>query len=177
MDKAISDWFEIFWRTYPSDLSHGKKGSKGMALKAMLKTKPDEEERTRILANLKAQIRAAKQDPKPDRWKHATTYINNRLWEDEIESMVELKERTQPKKCQWNDCKMCVHGSNYQYCTDHLYESTDPWKPYRKQAIQQLGLMPEQGESVKQWGVRCKEFLKKNYGSPLARIAKNLSDI
>ena len=79
--ESIPIKFETFWQTYP------KKQSKQNALKAWRKIDPDEGLLTVILSALKAQKDS-------DQWQqnngqfipHASTWLNQRRWEDEIES-------------------------------------------------------------------------------------------
>jgi len=167
----LDEFFNRLWFSYPEDLCHGKKGAKVPAKNACKKLKPEQYQT--ILDNVDALKRYDRKDQRPDRWPHVSTFINQAYYDRDIGSTVELKERQRLAGCQWNDCQLEVHGSRYIYCTDHQYESTDPWKPFRKQAIKDMGLLPCKGESLKDWGQRCKEYLMK--GDGLKKLVKQQS--
>ncbi len=90
-EKAVTDWFmDKFWPNYPGKFCGRGKGSRAISCGHMVKQNPDENERERILSNLKAQVRAHTQKPEQRRsfWKIGETYVGNKLWDDEIESTM-----------------------------------------------------------------------------------------
>lgn len=122
-EKDVTEWFiNKFWPNYPAKFCGRGKGSRGTALKHMLKVNPDESERDRILGNLKAQVRAHSQKPPEQRnfWKIGETYVYNKLWEDEIESCMEVKGQQQLKICSVEGCNDEVHGPNFKTCGFHI---------------------------------------------------------
>ena len=96
----MDDWFNEFWQTYPADLSHKKKGSKSEAYKYILKLKPDEDLRKKILINLRELMRHCRQElkvtGKTDRWPFATTWLRREAWNDleDVTSSMEMQERS-----------------------------------------------------------------------------------
>jgi len=138
MSKEIEEWFiKEFWPNYPGKFCGRGKGSRGIALRHMLKINPDADERARILGNLKAQVRAHSQKPPEQRnyWKIGETYVYNRLWNDEIESAMEVKEKQNLKKC--SKCDSDVHGPNFTVCDKHV---PSDWTDELRQAWKQTGL-------------------------------------
>lgn len=153
-EQAIKDWFSApqpdgFWVNYPTDLcsigntvSARWKGHKGECLKALLKLAPDEAERKRILANLKAQVKhdrdALKRGEKVYRWAYASTYVNNWRFDDEIDSVADLKPVVDVGICAYQDCGEPCHGEKFKFCTDHEAEQGDRWKAERMRAAKEL---------------------------------------
>ena len=104
----ITEWFNTtWWPLYPSDLSHGKKGPKTVALKAMLKLNPSEDMMQDILNKMRVLIRAAKTEKRcgkePDRWPFASTFINQERW-SAIEDMKMPSTITDKRKCSVDGC-------------------------------------------------------------------------
>ena len=140
MSKEIEEWFiKEFWPNYPGKFCGRGKGSRGIALRHMLKIKPDADERVRILDNLKAQVRAHSQKPPEQRnyWKIGETYVYNRLWNDEIESVMEAKQAQKLSICSVDNCTSPVHGSSFSMCTDHV---PSDWDDRLRQAWKETGL-------------------------------------
>ena len=100
----------MFWPTYPARYCGRGKGSRAIACKLMVAINPDETEQTRIMDNLRAQIKSAAQDPNRSYWKIGETYVRNQLWNDEIESSMDIKEKQQAKICSIDGCNDEVHG-------------------------------------------------------------------
>jgi hypothetical protein len=124
-EMKVTEWYlKEFWPNYPSKYCRGGKGSRGMALQSMLKVNPDKETMKRIVGNLIAQVRAAAKNPDRKWWVIGTTYVNNRLWEDEIESQVEIIERQKLKTCSVEGCESEIHGQMFSRCAFHT-TSTD----------------------------------------------------
>lgn len=166
LEAEIREWFNApqpdgFWVNYPTDLcSLGQanqasrwKGSKGEALKAILKVGPDEKERARILGNLKAQVRhdreALKRGDKVYRWPYCATYVNGWRFDDEIESVADIKPEEILGICSYKDCGEPCHGPNYPMCTEHTAEVNDRWKAERTRRAKEL-LYVEGGDNSKQ---------------------------
>jgi hypothetical protein len=161
-DKIKSWFMEEFWPTYPARFCSKKsKGSRAIALKHMLKHKPGEKERVRILGNLKAQIRAHQKKPESEQkwWKNGETYCYNGLWEDEIESMMEVEQKS--NKITVCKCGQLAHGPQYSECPDCLLERVDAlpgdhrWLHKRKNVLMNLGLYSP-GQSRSDVISRCK---------------------
>jgi len=122
-EEQVLKWFmDKFWPNYPATFCGRGKGSRAISCKLMTAINPDEAEQERIINNLKAQIRAHKQKPEQMRsfWKIGETYVRNQLWNDEIESAMEIKERVDLKTCCIDGCDNDVLGQSYQYCPDHI---------------------------------------------------------
>jgi hypothetical protein len=69
--------FKVFWAAYP------RKVSKGQALKAWLKAKPDAE----LLARILQSIKNTQWSTDPTYIKHPATWISARCWEDELQDL------------------------------------------------------------------------------------------
>ncbi len=102
--------FNKFWHTYPTDLAQGKPGSKFKAFQAWEKLTPEEQERVQF--DTEALIRHDRNDPKPDRWPHGSTYINGRYWERPIES----KSEKAPRESKFCQCGAETIGPRYDKC-------------------------------------------------------------
>ena len=159
MSKEIEEWFiKEFWPNYPGKFCGRGKGSRGIALRHMLKINPDADERNRIIGNLKAQVRAHSQKPPEQRnyWKIGETYVYNRLWNDEIESAMEVKEKQNLKKC--SQCDSDVHGPNFTACDKHV---PSDWTDELRQAWKETGL-DRNSPTLRQ---DCREYITKlGYG-------------
>ena len=122
-EKQVTGWFMTkFWPTYPGQFCGRGKGSRAISCKHMVAINPDADEQVRIMGNLLAQIRAHAQKPENMRkfWKIGETYTLNKLWDDEIESAMEIKAKQDLNKCCIADCKNDVVGESYPYCYDHV---------------------------------------------------------
>jgi hypothetical protein len=122
-EKQVSDWFlKEFWPNYPAKFCGRGKGSRGISLKLMVSVNPDLDEQKRIIGNLKAQVRAHEQTPEAQRrfWKIGETYVRNQLWNDEIESIQEIKERQALAECAEQGCNEEVRGPKYKWCDKHI---------------------------------------------------------
>ena len=78
------DKFIEFWETYPNELAHKKKGIKQKAFEAWEKLKDHDE----ILRKTRELIRYDRHclslGEKPDRWPHASSYLNGGYYDREI---------------------------------------------------------------------------------------------
>lgn len=78
---AVLDGFDEFWSRYP------RKVSKSEAMKAWAKLKPDEDLRDRIASAIAKQKESTGWTKDEGRFiPHASTWLNQRRWEDEVES-------------------------------------------------------------------------------------------
>ena len=112
MKEEITEWFNAtFWPLYPSDLAHGKKGPKSVALKSMLKIAPDEDMRQDIINKLRVLVRSAKTEKRcgkePDRWPFASTWINQERW-TAVEDMKMPSTITDKRVCSTDGCNRPV---------------------------------------------------------------------
>ena len=168
--EQITEWFtHEFWPVYPSKFCRNGKGSRQKALNAMLKIKPGAEERRRILSNLKAQVRADKGNPNRIYWSIGTTYVNNMMWEDEIES----QDEDVPRETNFCHCGEPTIGPRYKVCPKHLESSAERLK--MTQILKELGLLT-QGQSLQELSKNCREYLQKNgaYGELLNTMTSSL---
>ena len=154
-EQKITDWFiHEFWPVYPSKWCRNGKGSRQKALNSMLKQKPNDEERKRILGNLKAQIRADKGNPNRCFWSIGLTYVNNQMWEDTIETQEELPSE-ELKKC--SQCDNRVIGPQYNVCEKHTESHQDRLNMMK--ILKDLGLAYP-GQSLQQLSQSCREYLQ-----------------
>ncbi len=187
--QDVTDWFldpkEGFWVTYPADLceSARNKGSRGMALKKMLLLNPDEEMRNSIIWTLREQIRhdrtAKKKGAEVYRWPHAVTYINQRRFDDTIEPYSDLPDTVDVRKpqgiCKADDCGNFVHGPMYDHCQEHTLKVNEaPWlKRKRAEALRDLGLVAQEGESFHAYAMRCRKvFMEQKMGNFIGRYGR-----
>lgn len=127
-EKQVTAWFmDKFWPNYPTKYCGRGKGSRAISCKLMIAINPDELEQEIILGNLKAQVRAHSQKPEQMRsfWKIGETYVRNQLWNDEIESAMEVKEKQILKTCSRQGCNDSVHGSGFTECSLHMPSLND----------------------------------------------------
>jgi hypothetical protein len=104
MDKAMTDfnfdeWFELFWKTYPSDLLHNTKGPKEGPwrdkFKSRVKTPEKAEE---IISSLREQMRFRRKQKESGEHKSkwcmpmVSVWCNQCRWSEEIPSYTEIKE-------------------------------------------------------------------------------------
>ena len=115
-DLTKDEFFKKLWFSYPRDLCHDKKGSKVAAQNAAKKIKDDYE---RILMNLDALIKHDRKDPKPDRWPHVSTWLNQAYYDREINER-DIQAKIELSECTEEGCTNQVHGMRFDKCTDHL---------------------------------------------------------
>jgi len=116
---TLEDKFEKLWTQYPRDLCKGKRGGRQPAFKAFKKINPDDTEFERIMANMKAMIRADKSDPDAYRWPFVSSYLNQARYDDFIAPATERTARNL-KTCCVEGCRQDVHGSSFQHCSTHI---------------------------------------------------------
>ena len=181
--EEIREWFLAprphgFWAEYPAELCGGsrKKGSRGEALKAMIKINPDEKERKRILMNLQAQVKhdmdAKRRGEDVYRWPYATTYINQWRFDDTIDSVADQKPEVSLGICKHGDCGDECHGPEFEYCAKHIPEPSWLIKA-RKDSIAKVGLVwDRENETFHQFAMRCKDYCITEHGGMLKRITQ-----
>lgn len=176
MTEALTEWFEIFWQTYPADLSQKKKGAKSVALKSIEKLNPDADLQNKIMTNLRELMRhdrlAAKAGDKVDRWPFASTWINQERWQmlEDITSYTSLNEKIAAKKCQCGKDVQIVDK-----CGDCHDEQTGNKKARDKLLLANLsaiGLARKEGETRPAWNARCKAYITQKGG--LGGVTKKL---
>lgn len=91
--QLLLEWFDqIFWPRYPL------KKEKFRAIKVILKLKPDSDLQAKIMNGLNNQIIERHLKISANQWvadwKHPTTWLNNRCWEDEVQLVVKSPEST-----------------------------------------------------------------------------------
>jgi len=157
-EEQVGKWFkEVFWPAYPSSFCRSGKGSRAKAMVSMLKYNPDKAEQERIIGNLKAQVRADKANPDRIYWSIGLTYVNNRMWDDEIESAMEVKEKEALKICSRDNCNDSVHGPRFTECALHIPSVND--KRYIKlcEARKNLSAFgPDRNDS--DFAKKCREY-------------------
>ena len=114
----FDEFFGKLWFGYPKNLCHDKKGTKFNAQKACKKLPESEYEK--ILMNMEALIKYDMKDPKPDRWPHVSSWINQGYYDREIGSTTEQRERVAGKNCSHDGCNAEVHGSAFSVCSSHI---------------------------------------------------------
>ena len=115
--------FNRLWMIYDNTLAHGKKGSKFTALKSFEKYSEDEQDR--IIFDTQALMRHFKQQVKPDRLPHLSTWLNQRYFEQEIPSATEKREVQELEECSVPDCHAPIHGSSFSVCSFHVPNAHD----------------------------------------------------
>jgi len=121
---TTEDMFSKLWFAYPTDLCKNKRGGKQPAFQAFKKLKLDEDEFDRIMRNMAAQIRMDRQDKDAYRWPFVSTYLNQRRFDDVIES-VQTVEKQESRICTVDSCNNPVHGNSYSVCSFHVPNNHD----------------------------------------------------
>jgi hypothetical protein len=124
-EEQINAWFNTFWTSYPADLCKGKRGGKVPGLKAFKKVATSEDEFNRILANMKAQIKADRHEKDPYRWPFVSSYLNQCRFDDYIMPSTGDIEREELKKCSVESCNNYVHGPSFKFCSFHIPSAHD----------------------------------------------------
>ena len=123
MTIKYTERYNKLWHVYDNTLAHGKKGSKFTALTAF--NKFNDEEQDRIIFDTQALMRHFKQQVKPDRLPHLSTWLNQRYFEQEIPSVSEKRIVEDEKTCKVDGCQCFVHGVNYDVCSSHIPSRMD----------------------------------------------------
>jgi len=149
----IKDWFiHQFWPVYPGKWCRSGKGGRGEAMNAFLKKKPtaDSEELSRILGNLKAQIRADKGKSDRKWWVIGKTYCNNESWEDPVEDDLDQEVGK----------KYCKCGQPAEIKTECLkcYSERTENKQVHMKNLKDLELLTP-GISLSELASRCREHM------------------
>ena len=123
MTIKYTERFNRLWHLYDNTLAHGKKGSKFTALTSFNKYSEDEQDR--IIFDTQALMRHFKQQVKPDRLPHLSTWLNQRYFEQEIPSATETREKQQLSVCSVDGCTEPVHGPSFSLCAFHIPNAHD----------------------------------------------------
>ena len=118
-EEQLNQWFNTFWTSYPADLCNGKRGGKVPGFKAFKKVATSEDEFNRILANMKAQIKADRSEKDPYRWPFVSSYLNRCRFDDYIMPQSENKS-PELKTCSVDGCNHDVHGPSFKFCAFHI---------------------------------------------------------
>lgn len=163
--EELTTWFEIFWQTYPADLSRKKKGSKQQALKSIEKINPDSNLRDTIITNLRELIRhdrlEEKAQGKVDRWPFVSTWLNQERWNmlEDITSYTSLNEKIAARKCR------CGNEINIvNMCWSCHDEKHPPDYSLNKKAMRKNDLTKKPEESRPEYNEKCRQWLVKNGG-------------
>ena len=158
-DNECHRWFfEEFWPAYPASMCRGGKGSRGLAWVAMEKHDKkhnlDEKQRKWILESLKAQIKASKAQSNAKWWPIGTTYANNKLWNDEVDSVMDIKEAQKLGKCCEPGCKFEVIGELFKACDRHT--NKDIHREKKIEVMKAHGLLMQPNEPFSEYVLRCR---------------------
>jgi len=165
---TVEEWFLTeFWPTYPSDLTHNKKGPRSVALKSMIKLNPDLDLRQDIMNKLRVLIRSARKEKtcgqEPDRWCFASTWINQERW-------LSVEDMKLPSTIV--DKRLCSCGKPIgivNECWDCHDDRTGKAQKRRKDTYAQLcsiGLPKLPEETNQEYYQKCREWRKgKDLGS------------
>jgi hypothetical protein len=97
------DHFESFWAAYP------RKVGKAQAQKVWSKLKPDEETVRLIAENIALRIKYGEwSDSNKTFIPHASTYLNNARWEDEVEQQVVKTTTNHPEQIKKRDIEVAL---------------------------------------------------------------------
>ena len=150
MTIKYTEKFNKLWHIYDNTLAHGKKGSKFTALTSFNKFKEDEQDR--IIFDTQALMKHFKQQVKPDRLPHLSTWINQRYFEQEIPSTAEKRIVEDEKICS-NCGENPVHGSAYILCSRCIPSRMDA----RLRSAWQLTNLSRSSETLAQ---DCRDYCK-----------------
>lgn len=154
----MSDLFDKWYAAYPN------KKSKGAAIKAWDKIKPDEALTDRMIVAIQIQQRWRTEARKagdfiPD-WKMPATWLNGTCWEDEVGSFQELRERqnSAPIVCtgggKYCEGKAVVKGQGGAWlCPWCFSEKHSDMSPLRE-GFKRYGLGRKEGETQEDWRKR-----------------------
>ena len=170
--NKYSNEFTQFWSIYPNDLAMGKPGSKHKASLAWEKIKPEDQKE--VMLATRELIKHDRSDIKPDRWPHASTYLNQQYYTRPIESKTEKAVKSSVA------CGICGADADIpkvRRCVECYAREVDRWAEKRKQIC--LEIIPiASGESKLDYCLRVKDKLLADLKSgKLSMSHKNLSDI
>jgi hypothetical protein len=164
-----SEQFNKFWHLYPTDLAQGKPGSKFKAYQAWEKYSDEEQER--IIFDTEALIRHDRRDSKPDRWPHASTYLNQRYFERPIGTVSDTV-RVVLDTCH---CGQEVIGPKYSVCAKHLEDHAQRLKMMN--ILKEIGCA-KPGQSLQELSQSCREYLQASAKSGnFANVIKDLKNL
>lgn len=134
-EMNLAEFTTRLWTEYPMDLCHNRPGTKPNLEKAAKKIKVIEYKQ--ILLDMDALKRYDRQEVKPDRWPHASRFLNGRYWERIVESVMHRKEKKEPEKCK---CGNPVDIGPTGECVECYAKRTDKNKQKRKSVLQNISL-------------------------------------
>ena len=151
--------FTALWFAYPTKLCNNKRGGKQPARRAFDKCCTSEDEFKRIIDNMKAQARNDLNDPEAYRWPYVSTYLNQRRYDDVIETVE--KQAYVLNVCDHKDCDRETHGPKFKYCIHHLpTDNNDPVLVKLREHYVKMGLVRQKDESKQSHLARCKAIYK-----------------
>jgi len=174
----MSDAFDQFWESYPSDLcqSARNKGSKGEAKKVWEKIDPDLY--PKIMSALDKQIKfdrlQKQQGAFVARWKHACRWLRNHGWEDEIDQNLPENRPMTVYTCacgSTDNVTATGRRQKHAYLCQACYRK-GPGKPREQELYEELkkhGLGIRLGESREVWALRCRDHFREQF--PTSRFA------
>ena len=151
---TLDEFFEKLWFGYPSDLCHKKPGVKQKAYIAAKKINPDQYET--ILKNTEALKRYDRQDTKPDRWPHCSTYLNQAYYDRPLGTVMELKQKREAQICSKEGCNEEAIGERFRVCAKHteIHEN----RLNMMKILKDLGIA-RPGQSLQELSAACREYL------------------
>jgi hypothetical protein len=180
--EDLTTWFnDEFWPLYQSFVktpfpTKYKAGTKGEALKKILRENPSSDLRDRMLSAVREQIKHRKtiynKAGSAQRYneitayqkfysnRHAVTWLNQMGWEDEIPGTTEVEElesgnEIKAKICCHKDCNEPTEGQGIDWCFEH-YPDTLGYTKMMKDWLKKHGLWKTKEETIEQWQARCK---------------------
>lgn len=168
--------FEKFWLFYP------RKIGKGAARKAFQKLHRDQDEVEDWIAALDAQKRWRKAASKMTQqqlqqfqihipaWKYPSTWISNECWTDELPSLTQPDYMVEQASASSGQCDKCnrILGARehapgglccWCYSVTHCTEGGTWNMTKMKQYMLENGFGKHKGESVEDWGLRCRAMI------------------
>lgn len=149
----LAEFTTRLWTEYPRDLCHNRPGTKPNLEKAAKKIKVIEYKQ--ILLDMDALKRYDRQEVKPDRWPHASRFLNGRYWERIVESVMHRKEKKAPEKCK---CGNPVDIGPTGECVECYAKRTDQNQHKRKSVLESINLYSP-GQSRSEVIANCKEMM------------------
>ena len=156
---AITEYFHSqFWPLYPSDLTHGKKGPKSVALRYMLKKNPDEKLMQDIINKLRVLISSGRAEKRcgkdPDRLPFASTWINQERWND-VEDMAMPSTIKDTRQCECGS-PVVLHGQCDEcYDRDHPDMCLFPKTYLYNEGLVKNGLGINEFKNKEEWHQAC----------------------
>lgn len=132
----LAEFTNRMWTEYPRDLCHNRPGTRPNLEKAVKKI--DKSLYKQILLDMDALKRYDRLEKEPDRWPHASRFLNGEYWTRVLESVMHKKEvKKEPDKCK---CGQPVDIGPTGECAECYAKRTDPNLQRRKNALQSINL-------------------------------------